>query len=74
MHKRDVDKLSVGDHIELKHNLGKGHITKIAMSETKDFVGIGNYPLIQFTETVTGTVKWCTYLMIEVWSNPPTPR
>lgn len=72
MKKRDVSKLKVGDYIELRHNLGKGTITKIAMFESHGNYApsIGRYPMIEFTEKVTGTSRWCTYLAIEVWPDP----
>ncbi len=70
MHKRDVKKLQVGDYIELKHNLGKGTITRIRDRRLFKAYPSGRYPLIQFEDTVTKTRTWCTYLAIEVWPNP----
>ena len=73
MRRRDVNKLVVGDHIELKHNLGSGAILKVLMVEDKaEFETIGRYPMIKFTDSLTGSERYCTYLMIESYHLPRT--
>lgn len=77
MRRRDVDKLKVGDYLELKHNLGKGIIVKITMDKEDEPAGastIGRYPMIKFTDSATKAVKDCTYLMIDWWQDPSLPR
>ncbi len=70
MNKRDVRKLQIGDYIELRHNLGKGIITRIREHRLFKHDPSGKYPLIEFEDAVTKTRTWCTYLAIEVWPNP----
>jgi len=74
MNRRDVPKLVKGDHIELKHNLGKGTIIRIANQKIMKADPKGRYPMIQFEDAATGKQTWCTYLAIEVWPNPLLPR
>ncbi len=64
MNKRDAAKLKVGDLIRLKHNLGEGNITKIAMTPEECDGEPGRYPMIQYMQVYVGTV-WCTYRVIE---------
>lgn len=73
MRKRDVSRLLLGDYIELKHNLGRGTITQIAL--TPDEGGKeGRYPMIKYVDYVTKKSKWCTYLVINFWPNPALAR
>lgn len=68
MRKRNVSKLALGDKITLKHRLGIGTITQIAMTE-EEGDGVGRYPMIRFYEEGVGTL-WCTYRVIETHSRP----
>lgn len=66
MNKRDVIKLQVDDEITLKHNLGRGKVTKIAWEPEKHLPKRGRYPMIQYEEEgVPGHKVWCTYLIVE---------
>jgi hypothetical protein len=68
MNKQDVKYLKIGDRITLKHNLGVGTITKIALTPDKEaditFDSLAKYPMIQFHEDGVGKL-WCTYLVID---------
>ena len=70
MRKRDVSKLVRGDYIELKHNLGKGTVTRVIFEKFWKADPDGRYPMIQFEDAATGEKTWCTYLAIEFWPNP----
>ena len=69
MRKRDVKRLQVGDYIELKHNLGKGDVTRIIERKVFKNDPSGRYPMIQFTDTATKSRTWCTYVAINWWPN-----
>ncbi len=66
MRLRDVLKLRKGDDIVLKHDLGGGAVLHVShVREFKAEPIIGRYPMIQYTDAETQTVKWCTYLAID---------
>ncbi len=68
MKKREVKNLGAGDYIRCRHNLGSGHIVRIALTEDEDTgVPIGKYPMFQYEDDVTGALKWCTYVIVEYY-------
>ncbi|KKM83736.1 hypothetical protein LCGC14_1306360 [marine sediment metagenome] len=74
MRKRDVPKLMKGDYIELKHNLGKGTVTRVVFEKIMKADPDGRYPLIRFKDATTDKESWCTYLAIDFWPNPALAR
>ena len=67
MNKRDIKRLNIGDYVIMKHNLGRGHISRIAHEWTES-CGLpkrGRYPMIQYIQDVTEHPTWCTYLIVE---------
>jgi len=62
MRKRDTKNLEVGDTIHLKHYLGDGDITEIAMEPRASLPG--RYPMIRYLDSVTGKEVWCTHRVI----------
>lgn len=65
MKKEDVQKVQPGDYIELESRLGKGKVEQVLMDEiTGKNCPRGTFPMIQFRNSVTKELTWCTYIVV----------